>query len=82
MVKVLICFTDIVGAMRSDIFPEIYRNKFKVLLDSVPALSESESIAIVEKAYGKPVSEVFKEFNRQGFCYSTQHGSEDKHAQP
>ena len=31
-----------IGAMRPDIMPDIYREKFRVLLDSVPALSGAQ----------------------------------------
>ncbi|KAJ3377002.1 hypothetical protein HDU92_008722 [Lobulomyces angularis] len=52
-----------VGAMRADIFPETYRNKFKLLLDSVPPLSEEESIKIVEDSLnGKKIEDVFSVF--------------------
>ena len=54
-----------VGATREDIFPKIYRDHFKVLLDKVPALTGVEARQIVETAMGKPVDEVFSEFQEK-----------------
>lgn len=51
-----------VGVSREDIFPKTYRDHFKVLLDSVPAIAPEEARQVVETSLGRPIDDVFSEF--------------------
>ena len=48
---------------RRDLLPEDIANELAKLQDDVPPFPEEQSIAIIEKALGKPVSELFASFD-------------------
>lgn len=50
---------------RRDLLPTDIADELAQLQDRVPAFSTTEAIAILEKAYGKPVDEVFARFDRE-----------------
>lgn len=47
---------------RRDLLPDDIANELAQLQDNVPPFSEQESIAIIERALGKPVTELFATF--------------------
>lgn len=47
---------------RRDLLPEDIANELAELQDNVPPFSQQQSIAIIEKALGKPVNELFASF--------------------
>ena len=47
---------------RRDLLPEDLADELAKLQDDVPPFPEEQSIAIIEKALGKPVSELYAEF--------------------
>ncbi|MCK5726578.1 MAG: ubiquinone biosynthesis regulatory protein kinase UbiB [Thiotrichaceae bacterium] len=47
---------------RNDLLPPHINKELSKLQDKVPPFSSSESVALIEKALGKPVSEIFKTF--------------------
>ena len=48
---------------RRDLLPEDIANELAKLQDDVPPFPEQQSIAIIEKALGKPVTELFASFD-------------------
>lgn len=48
---------------RPDILPEDIAKELSKLQDKVPPFESEQALAIIEKAYGKPVSEVFAQFD-------------------
>ena len=48
---------------RRDLMPPDIADELAKLQDQVPPFSSAEALAEIEKAYGKPASEVFSEFN-------------------
>ena len=52
-----------VGVSREDVFPKVYRDAFKVLLDQVPPMPIEQIRQIVETALDKKIEEVFSEFD-------------------
>ena len=50
---------------RRDLLPLDVADELKYLQDRVPAFSSDQAVAIIEKALGKPVSELFAEFDAQ-----------------
>jgi len=50
---------------RADIFPEPYLTAISTLQDQVPPDPTDQIIAVIERELGRPVDEIFDEFNRQ-----------------
>jgi len=50
---------------RRDLLPEDIADELEKLQDRVPPFPGSEARAIVERAYGRPVTEVFEQFDEQ-----------------
>ncbi|HEV7767526.1 MAG TPA: AarF/UbiB family protein [Thermoanaerobaculia bacterium] len=50
-------------SMRLDVLPYAYTRELESMLDHVPPIPEAEAIAIVERAIGKPINEVFSQFD-------------------
>lgn len=50
-------------AMRRDIFPKIYCDELAHLHDRAPGFSGETAVRIIEEEIGKPVTEVFREFD-------------------
>ncbi len=50
---------------RKDLLPDDIANELALLQDSVPPFPGEQAVAILEKTYGKPLNEVFAEFNPQ-----------------
>src|SRR5690606_21503394 len=50
---------------RRDLMPPDIADELAKLQDRVPPFSSAEALAAVEKAYGKPASEVFAEFSAE-----------------
>lgn len=48
---------------RPDILPEDIANELSKLQDKVPPFPSAQAVAILEKAYGKPVLEIFETFD-------------------
>lgn len=53
---------------RADIFPPEYIEEFKKLQDRVPPIPFQEVKAVIEKETGRPLSEVFSEFQEQSIA--------------
>ncbi|CAF0866212.1 unnamed protein product [Rotaria sordida] len=54
-----------IGSTRPDILPKPYLKKFSRLQDGVPAHSGEYARQMIEQAFGKPLEELFSEFNPQ-----------------
>jgi aarF domain-containing kinase len=52
-----------VGTTRADFIPKAYRDELATLLDQVPPLPGDEIAKMVEAGLGRPISEVFSEFD-------------------
>ncbi|ORZ29529.1 ABC1 family-domain-containing protein [Catenaria anguillulae PL171] len=52
-----------VAASRQDMLPEQYRKALSVCLDSVPPIETDQALAVTEKALGRPIHQVFSEFD-------------------
>ena len=50
---------------RRDLLPREIADELAKLQDTVPPFPADEAIAIIERAYGKPVDEVFERFDRE-----------------
>ena len=50
---------------RSDLLPKEYMKAFESLQDKVPAAPFSDAQKIIERSLGKPVDEIFEEFDRE-----------------
>ncbi len=50
---------------RRDLLPDDIANELAKLQDRVPPFPGEQSQAIIEKAYGRPISEIFSEFNSE-----------------
>ena len=50
-------------SMRSDILPKEYCEALKKLRSSVAPMPYSQVVSIVERSYGRPMSEVFSSFD-------------------
>jgi ubiquinone biosynthesis protein len=50
---------------RRDLLPRDIADELAKLQDTVPPFPADEAIAIIERAYGKPVDEVFERFDRE-----------------
>ena len=51
--------------MRADIFPEPYLTAIGTLQDQAPPAPTDQIIAVIERELGRPVGEVFDEFERE-----------------
>lgn len=52
-------------SMRSDILPKAYCDALKKLRSSVAPMPYEQVVSIVERSYGRPMSEVFSSFDEQ-----------------
>jgi hypothetical protein len=53
------------SSTRSDLFPADFVEELAKLQDRVPAFSADKAIAIIEKDLGRPIGQLFREFDRQ-----------------
>lgn len=54
-----------VASIRPDLVPPEYVFEFEQLQERVPALPADEIVAVIERELGRPVAEVFAEFDRE-----------------
>ena len=49
---------------RRDLLPEDIADELAKLQDQVPPFPGNEAVAVIERAYGKPLNEIFRTFDR------------------
>ena len=60
-----------IASTRADIIPKPYLEKFSLLQDGVPAQAGDYARTRVEEAFGRPLEEIFSEFNPQAVGAAT-----------